>query len=270
MNTSTETYDFEPGTTPLLISVPHGGTGIPADVRAQMTDAADTVPDTDWHVPKLYDFAPALGIGLLSARLSRYVVDLNRNPDGAVLYAGADNTELVPTRRFDNAALYPPGGAPDAAEVARRREAYWQPYHARLIAELDVLRARHGYAILLDAHSIRSRVPRFFEGRLPDLNLGTADGTSCDASIQQAAWSVLADAPGFTALCNGRFKGGAITRRYGQPANHIHALQLEIAQACYMDEEPPFPWDAAKARPLMVVLQRLTERLRSFVPKEQG
>lgn len=257
MKIETETFHLTPGTTPLLISVPHGGTGIPAHIRAQMTDAADGVPDTDWHVLKLYDFAPAMGAGLLVATQSRYVVDLNRNPDGAVLYAGADNTELVPTRRFDNAELYPEGDRPDAAEIARRRERYWQPYHDRLAAELETIRARHGHAILLDAHSIKSEVPRFFEGRLPDLNLGTADGTSCAPHIEAAAWAVLANAPGFTAIRNGRFKGGTITRRYGQPANHIHALQLEIAQACYMDEEPPFPWSGARAAMLKEVLQVL-------------
>jgi N-formylglutamate amidohydrolase len=261
MSASTETYDFEPGTTPLLISVPHGGTGIPADIRAQMTDAADAVPDTDWHVPKLYDFASALGVGLLAATQSRYVVDLNRNPDGAVLYQGADNTELVPTRRFDNAALYPPGGAPDTAEIERRRKAYWQPYHTKLAQELEAIHQRHGHALLLDAHSICSTVPRFFEGRLPDLNLGTADGASCAPALQAQAWAVLAAAPGFSAVCNGRFKGGAITRRYGHPAQGVHALQLEIAQACYMNEAPPFAWNRARASALVEVLHRLIRAL---------
>jgi N-formylglutamate amidohydrolase len=263
---SEPTYDWLAGSTPLLISVPHGGTVIPADIRAQMTDAADSVPDTDWHVPKLYDFAPALGVGLLTATHSRYVIDLNRNPDGAVLYAGADNTELVPTRRFDYVDLYPPGKAPDAAEIARRREAYWQPYHDKLVQELEVIRARHGYAVLLDAHSICSRVPRFFDGRLPDLNLGTADGTSCAAFFQFQAWTVLSAAAGFSAICNGRFKGGAITRRYGQPATGVHALQLEIAQSCYMDERPPFPWSHSFAAPLIGVLQRLIDALLILQP----
>lgn len=255
-----------PGDSPLLISVPHAGTYLPPELREDMTTAAQGVPDTDWHIPLLYQFALARGAGLLVATHSRYVVDLNRNPDGAALYPGADNTELCPTSRFDSTPLYRPGRAPDAAAITRRREQYWQPFHETLAAELARLKARHGYALLLDAHSIRSRVPRFFGGRLPDLNLGTADGSSCAPSLQQAAESVLLQAPGFTAVSNGRFKGGTITRRYGQPGQGVQALQLEIAQACYMDEDPPWVWNPRQAQPLMQVLERLVEALLRWGP----
>jgi N-formylglutamate amidohydrolase len=255
------TYTFTPGSTPLLVSLPHGGTFIPPDLRARYTPQALTVPDTDWHVPLLYEFATKRGVGLLAATHSRYVIDLNRNPDGAVLYAGADNTELCPTRSFEQQPLYHPGQEPDAAEVERRREQYWQPYHHQIAAELARLKQQHGYAILLDGHSIRAEVPRFFEGRLPDLNLGTADGSSCAPAVQQAAEQVLADAQGFSFISNGRFKGGTITRRYGQPAQGIHALQLEMVQACYMDEAAPYAWQPSKAAALMAVLEKLVSAL---------
>ena len=219
------------------------------------------MPDTDWHVPRLYAFAPEAGAGLIAATHSRYVIDLNRNADGAALYAGADNTELCPTRSFAQAPLYREGQAPDADEIARRRQQYWQPYHDRLAAELERLRAQHGYALLLDGHSIRSQVPRFFEGRLPDLNLGTADGTSCAAAVQAAAAEVLAHAEGFSAIVNGRFKGGTITRRYGQPVQGVHALQLEMAQSCYLDEAAPEVWPPQRAAALIAVLRRLVGAL---------
>ena len=262
-------YAFMPGSTPLLISVPHAGTYIPPDLRGAYTAEALALADTDWHVPLLYQFALARGAGLLAATHSRYVIDLNRNPDGAVLYAGADNTELCPTRSFALAPLYIEGSVPDAAEIAARRVQYWQPYHDQLAAELEVIRQRHGYAILLDGHSIRAQVPRFFDGRLPDLNLGTADGSSCALPVQQAAESVLAEADGFSFVANGRFKGGTITRRYGQPQRGLHALQLEIAQACYMDEAPPYRWQPEWAAALIAVLSRLVDTLLALPESDQ-
>ena len=253
--------DLARGDSPLVVDIPHAGTYVPPDVAARLTPAALAVPDTDWHVGKLFAFARDAGVTLVIATHSRYVVDLNRDPAGVALYAGADNTELCPTRTFANEAIYVEGGAPDAAEIAARRAAYFDPYHALLAAEVERVRARHGHAVLLDGHSIRSTVPRFFAGRLPDLNLGTADGASCAPAAQAAAGVVLAGAGAFTSVVNGRFKGGYVTRRYGQPARGVHALQLEIAQACYMDEAPPYPWDAVRASALVAVLERLVAAL---------
>ena len=258
---------IERGESPLVIDVPHAGTRVPPAILARLTPAARAVPDTDWHVEKLFTRARAAGATLVVATHSRYVVDLNRDPSGAALYPGADNTELCPTRTFADEPIYVPGGAPDAAEVAARRSEYFDPYHQRLAAETERVRVRHGYAILLDGHSIRSRVARFFAGRLPDLNLGTADGASCAPSVQQAAALVLAGATEFSCVVNGRFKGGYITRHYGSPAQGVHALQLEIAQSCYMDEAPPYPWDAARAGALTAVLERLVDALRGWVPR---
>jgi N-formylglutamate deformylase len=253
--------DLVRGETPLVVDVPHAGTHVPPDIDARLTPAARSVPDTDWHVEKLVAFVRDVGATLLIATHSRYVVDLNRDPSGAALYPGADNTELCPTRTFADEAIYVDGGAIGGADVAARREGYFDPYHAMLAAEIDRVRARHGYVILVDCHSIRSVVPRFFAGRLPDLNLGTADGASCAPGVQAAADVVLAGAGAFTSVVNGRFKGGYVTRHYGQPARGVHALQLEMAQACYMDEAPPYRWDAARAAPLVALLERLVGAL---------
>ncbi|MEO8302942.1 MAG: N-formylglutamate deformylase [Betaproteobacteria bacterium] len=249
------------GNAPLVVDIPHAGTHVPPDIARRLTPVARTVPDTDWHVEKLFAFAGDAGASMLVATHSRIAVDLNRDPTGAALYPGADNTELCPTRTFANDAVYADGRGPDADEIAARKDNYYYPYHAMLEAELARVRARHGYAILLDGHSIRSEVPRFFAGRLPDLNLGTADGASCALSVQAVADAVLAGATGFTSVVNGRFRGGYVTRHYGDPMRGVHALQLEIAQVCYMDEAPPFPWDESRAAPLVGVLRLLVEAL---------
>jgi len=262
MNHNEKLYTWVPGSSSLLINVPHAGTYIPPELRQTLTPIAQTTPDTDWHVHLLYAFALELGAGLMVATHSRYVVDLNRDPGDAALYAGADNTELCPTRSFANEALYLPGAVPSAEQIAQRRARYWLPYHAALASSLKQIKAAHGHAILLDAHSIRSQVPRFFAGRLPDLNLGSADGASCDPAVQAAAMQVLDSARGFSAVCNGRFKGGYITRHYGRPAEQVHALQLEIAQSCYMDEAAPYPWEPQRAQALVIVLKRLLQVLR--------
>jgi N-formylglutamate amidohydrolase len=256
-------FTLVPGSTPLLINVPHAGTYVPPELREGMTAVAQTVPDTDWHVHLLYQFALELGAGLMVATHSRYVVDLNRDPGDAVLYPGADNTELCPTRSFASEDLYLAGHKPDAQQIAQRRELYWAPYHQTLAATLAQIKARHGQAILLDGHSIRSQVPRFFAGQLPDLNLGTADGTSCGAALQSTAMRVLQSADGFSSICNGRFKGGYITRHYGRPGEGVQALQLEMAQSCYMDESAPYAWEPQRAKALIALLRRLLESLLS-------
>ena len=254
------------GDSPLVIDVPHAGTHVPDALRSRLSAIAQTVPDTDWHVEKLYAFAAAEGATLFCATHSRYVVDLNRDPSGAALYAGADNTELCPTRTFGGEAIYVSGSVPTQAEVADRIAESFTPYHAALEAEIARTRDRHGFAIVLDGHSIRGVVPRFFEGRLPDLNLGTASGTSCAPELEARAARVLAEAQAFTHIVNGRFKGGWITRHYGRPQEGVHTLQLEIAQDCYMDEAPPFRWDPGRAERLGHVLRRLVQALTSFRP----
>jgi N-formylglutamate amidohydrolase len=262
-----ELFTLQRGNAPLVIDVPHAGTHLPAELCARLTPQALAVPDTDWHVENLYAFAAEVEATLICATHSRYVVDLNRDPSGAVLYAGADNTELCPMRTFANAPVYLDGGEPTAADIAQRIATCFDPYHATLAAEIERVRALHGHAVVLDGHSIRSEVPRFFAGRLPDLNLGTADGTSCDDALAGRAAAVLAAAPGMTHVVNGRFKGGWITRHYGRPQAGVHALQLELGERCYMDQDPPFAWDPARAAPLLAVLRRLVQSLVAWRPR---
>ena len=260
-------YDLHRGDSALVVDVPHAGTHVPPAI-AEAMDAGDAaaLPDTDWHVEKLYAFAREAGATVMVATHSRYVVDLNRDPSGVALYAGADNTELVPARTFDDVPIWRDGRAPDDSAVEARKREYFTPYHDALAGEIARVKARHGHAVVLDAHSIRSHVPRFFAGRLPDLNLGTADGASADGSLARLSAGVLASDRRFTTVVDGRFKGGWITRRYGRPDDGTHALQLEIAQSAYMDESPPWPWDAARAAPLGALLKRLVAALSAWRP----
>lgn len=251
-----DTYTLHRGTAPLLISLPHDGTAVPDDIAARLTDSARRVPDTDWHVSRLYDFARALGASMIVPKYSRYVIDLNRPPDDMSLYPGQNTTGLCPHVQFSGQPVYCDGQDPDEAEVAERVERYWRPYHRALAGELQRIHAQHGRAGLWEGHSIKGVVPFLFDGRLPDLNLGTAGGTSCSTSLQSRLESVLESQDRHDFVVNGRFKGGYITRQYGDPAQNIQAVQLEISQRIYMDEES-FEWDAGKAAQTQVVLQEL-------------
>lgn len=254
-----EPFRFRAGTSPLLVSMPHVGKYLPPELAARMTDAARALPDTDWHVDRLYDFLDALGASVLTATHSRYVVDLNRPPDGANLYPGQDTTGLVPLDTFAREPIYRAGAAPNEREIDERLERYWRPYHARLQHELARLRDAHGYALLWDAHSIASEVPRFFAGRLPDLNLGTANGKSCGAPVERAVADAAQEAERYRSILNGRFTGGHITRTYGDPAQNIHAIQLELSQRTYMSEATPYEFRDDLASVLRPILRRLLE-----------
>ena len=200
-----------------------------------MTATGRDIPDTDWHVAKLYEFARELDASILVANYSRYVVDLNRPPDDAPLYAGQISTGICPNMSFAGEYLYEDMGVVAAQDVRERVDAYWLPYHSLIESTLTALRDQYGYAILWDAHSIPSLVPRLFDGELPVLNIGTNDGDSCLAGIAEQVF-VIATSSDYSAVMNGRFKGGHITRHYGDPQKNVHAIQLEIAQRAYMDE----------------------------------
>ncbi|MDB5779906.1 MAG: hutG [Polaromonas sp.] len=263
-NTTEPPFRLRQGTRPLLISMPHVGTHVPPALAARFTPDARQVHDTDWHLERLYDFADAMGASVLVATHSRYVVDLNRPPDNQNLYPGQDTTGLCPVDTFDKTAVYADGDVPNEAEIIARRDAIWQPYHQQLQAELSRLKAAHGTVVLWDAHSIRSVLPRFFEGRLPDLNLGTANGASCDPELAHALLDIGEAASTYQAVLNGRFKGGHITRQYGRPADGVHAVQLEMTQCAYMQESMPFDYLPEQASRVQPYLQAMLEAALNF------
>ncbi|MBF6023761.1 N-formylglutamate deformylase [Lysobacter niastensis] len=247
------------GTAPLLISLPHNGSLIPDELAARMTPSARRAPDTDWHVSRLYDFARGLGASILVPSHSRYVIDLNRPPDDTSLYPGQNTTGLCPAVEFTGEPVYLEGQEPSSDEIAARVERYWRPYHDALRGEIERLHAQHGRLVLWEGHSIRgSDLPFLFPGRLPDLNLGTATGTSCSPQLQARLEAALAAQSRYDWVANGRFKGGHITRHYGDPARGIDAVQLEISQRIYMDEAS-FAYDEAKAGDAQAVIRSLLE-----------
>ena len=254
------------GTRPLLVSVPHAGTAIPPAIAAMLVPRALATEDADWHLDRLYAFATELGASFIVPRHARYVVDLNRPPEDAPMYPGQNNTELVPTRFFTGEPLYRDGCAPDGPEMERRVSTYWRPYHAALQAELECLKRTHGHVVLFDGHSIQAELPWLFDGRLPDLNLGTANGSSCAPALRDALAAVLAAHPSHSHVVDGRFKGGYITRHYGQPARGVHAVQMEMCWHCYMQTDPPYAYDTACAARVQPVLRVLAQTMLDFSP----
>ena len=250
-------FRLRQGTAPLLVSFPHVGTHVPAAIADRLTPAARAVPDTDWEVDRLYDFAAGLGASTLVATHSRYVVDVNRPANDASLYPGQAVTGLVPMTDFAGTPLYLDSAAPDAAEIAQRIDTFWRPYHHSLASELDRLKVRHGRVLLWEAHSIRAEVPMLFDGALPDLNLGTNDGASCRPGLGEALLEVASASP-YSAVLNGRFKGGYITRHYGRPQDGVDVVQLELVQRIYMDDAER-TFDEARANKLRSVLRKLIE-----------
>jgi len=262
MNSS---YTLTTGNIGVLISMPHNGQLIPTNIADTMTSTAKNVPDTDWYMDKLYDFASAMGAYIISPKYSRYVIDLNRASNGKVLYANANNTELCPTTAFDLSPLYLESKQPTEQEISERIRHYWQPYHQELASTLTHLKQKYHKVVLLDAHSILSTVPRFFEGKLPDFNFGNADGVSCDAELMRRI--ALLDLSPYTSISNGRFKGGYITRAYGTPEENIHAIQLELSQYTYMDE-PSDHYNEQKAAQVKVKLKEILQCLIDFAQEK--
>jgi N-formylglutamate deformylase len=259
------TYTLHPGSTPLLISMPHVGTQIPPDLAPHYTPRALLAEDTDWHLDRLYAFAKDMGASLIVPLYSRYVIDLNRSGDNTPLYPGQNNTELCPTRHFSGEPIYREGHAPNVAEIQRRVTTYWQPYHDSLHSQLQKLKASHGHAVLLDAHSIKSTLPWLFEGELPHLNLGTVSGQSCAPGLRHALTHSLQQHPEFSHVVDGRFKGGHITRHFGQPQQGVHAVQLEMSWRTYMQEEPAV-WDDTRAAKATPMLRALVQTLLAWRP----
>lgn len=262
----TEVFDLTRGRSPLIISMPHSGEEL-GPFAGNMTADALKIADTDWHLPRLYDFLKDMDVTVLHAHYSRYVVDLNRDPSGKSLYPGQNVTGLCPTTTFDEKPVYLPGRAPSEANMQARVNTYWRPYHNALQAEIERVRHKHGFALLWDAHSIRSEVPRFFSGKLPDFNLGTNEGLTCDPGLSDQVYGVACRAEAYSSVLNGRFKGGYITRRYGKPNLGVHAIQLELSQSTYMDERFPFSYNTKVAEKVAPVIAEMLDVMTKWNPE---
>ena len=259
-------FNLQRGGSPLLISLPHVGTQIPPHLQARYTARALQVEDTDWFLDRLYAFAAEMGATLIVPTHSRYFIDLNRPSENTPMYAGQNNTELCPTRHFTGEPIYRPGQAPIDAEIQARVASHWRPYHDALQAELARLHSAHGHAVLFDAHSIKSELPWLFDGALPHMNLGTAGGNSCQPALRDALAGVLAAQADFSHVVDGRFKGGHITRHFGQPGQGFHAVQLEMCWRAYMDESGPFRWHAERAARVTPLLRGLVRVMLDWRP----
>ncbi|MFN4098767.1 MAG: N-formylglutamate deformylase [Pararhodobacter sp.] len=253
------------GASPLVLAIPHAGTFVPDYVRDALNDLGRGLADTDWHIDRLYDgLAP--GATIIAARFHRYVIDANRDPGGHSLYPGQNTTGLVPLTDFDGAPLW--RVPPTEADIEARRRDWHAPYHAALEAELARVRAIHGYAILFDCHSIRSKIPFLFDGRLPDMNIGTNRGATCAPELEAITRDHCAAATGYTHVLNGRFLGGWTTRHYGRPVEGLHAIQMELAQTTYMQESPPWDWVDDRAASMRAVLGPMLAELAAWRPGE--
>lgn len=258
--------DISQGDGPLVLGLPHAGTDVPPEYLSRLNETGRGLADTDWHIDRLYAGLVA-DVTTVRMPVHRYVIDVNRDPSGTSLYPGQNTTGLCPLTDFDGRAIYLPGAEPDDAEIEVRRAAYHAPYHAALSAELERVRAQHGFAVLYDCHSIRSRIPFLFDGTLPDFNIGTNSGATCAPGIEAATLRLCEAAPGYTTVLNGRFKGGWTTRQYGRPDAGVHAIQMELAQSTYMTEAPPWDYDLARAEKLRTHLQDILETLSDWRPE---
>ncbi len=225
---------FHHRNSPILFSIPHDGGSIPDNIAVNMHEFALKSPDRDFFVSQLFSFAKDFDISLLKTNISRYVIDMNRPNNDSSLYPGKSTTELCPTTSFDQRELYKK--TPSTIEIRSRIDNYWSPYHQIIEDKLEVLKQQHGFAILIDCHSIKSQVPRFFDGQLADINIGTNSGKSCSNEYANKLKNVLTNQNKYTHVFNGRFKGGYITRHYGNPKENIHTIQIELSQINYMDE----------------------------------
>lgn len=260
-----EIFQLQQGSVPVLISMPHNGEMLLPEMNETTTAAGKKVADTDWYLDKLYQFAQQLGAYIITPHFSRYVIDLNRDSSGANLYPGANSTELCPTTTFECEPIYLEGKQPSSSEIDARIENYWRPYHQALADTLSEIKAKFGRAVLLEAHSIRSEVPRFFDGVLPDFNFGTNDGESCDNTLLDSVMAL--DFSPYSKIANGRFKGGYITRHFGQPTQGINAIQLELSQRTYMDEGEML-YNSAKAEQVQEKLQEMVKQIIQYAQGE--
>jgi len=244
------------GNSPIILTQPHGGTYIPTNILHQYNDIGLSMSDTDWHINRLYD-GLLERVSTVQALFSRYIIDPNRNPSGEFLYPGQNTTELCPTIDFSGQPIYRDGMQPDAEEVAKRLKKFHSVYHFAISEQIQRISQKYGFALLFDCHSIKSNLPYLFAGELPDINLGTNDGRTCDPKIEKVAVEFHSKISGYKFVLNGRFKGGWTTRHYGDPKNGIHTMQLELAKKTYMEEFSPWNYDHIRAKKIRNHLKKL-------------
>ncbi len=257
----TAVLEIHQGTSPVILGFPHTGTDVPPAISDRLNDNGRLLADTDWYIHDLYDGLLA-DATMVRATFHRYVIDANRDPSGLSLYPGQNTTGLIPETDFDGKAIWKDGAEPTEADIAERLRDFHVPYHAALSAEIERVKSIHGVAVLYDCHSIRSHIPFLFDGKLPDFNIGTDMGRTCDPAIEQAVVTVTSSAEGYDSILNGRFKGGWTTRHYGRPETGVHAIQMELAQSTHLTTEtPPFAYDEGKAEKLRVHLKSILSRI---------
>ena len=256
-----KTFKYVQGNLPILVSMPHSGTLLPAEMVKDMTESALERVDTDWHLDRLYQFAAKRGCSVINPVYSRYVIDLNRADSNQSLYPGSDTTELCPTTQFNRQPIYREGRQPTREQISARINTYWRPFHQQLKDALTTMRQQYGSALLFEAHSIKSVVPRFFDGQLADFNFGSYDKKSCSTQLSELIDCWMPN--GYSKVVNGRFQGGYITRHYGKPEESIDTLQLELSQATYLDEDK-LSYDENKATKVIIELDKLFEDLQSY------
>lgn len=224
---------------PFILSVPHCGTSFPDELTSHYIPEKMQAPDdTDWFVHELYNFASELGITIVHARYSRWVIDLNRDPESAPLYNdGRIITGLTPNTDFFGDPIYvSEAHEPDMVEVKRRLYTYYWPYYEQVQQLLDARKEQFGKVLLWDAHSIRHFVPTIREDVFPDMILGNNDETTAHPAIIETALNTLRSGS-YGVNHNTPFRGGHITRYFGKPENNVHALQLEMNKILYMDDK---------------------------------
>jgi len=259
-------FEVTPGDSAIILGQPHGGTDVPDEIFRRLNMRGQELADTDWHIDRLYaGLLP--GATIVRSHIHRYVIDANRDPGGVTLYPGQNTTGLCPTTDFDGRPIWRAGQEPSQDEIMARRELYHAPYHAALAEQIDRVKARHGFAIVYDCHSIRSHIPFLFDGTLPVFNIGTNDAKTCDPLIEKITAEICALAPAYDYVLNGRFKGGWTTRHYASPESGVHTIQMEVSQRAYMNEAMPrdyLPGRAKSVRPVLAaILENLDELARS-------
>jgi formiminoglutamase len=255
--------DISIGDSPIILAQPHGGIEIPQHILSRLNPKGRAMEDTDWHITRLYD-GLIDNITVVSTPIHRYVIDANRDPSDESLYPGQNTTSLCPTTTFDGDLIYLAGEEPSEDEIRNRQQQFHQPYHDSLREQFERVHQKHGYAILYDCHSIRSHVPYLFDGKLPDFNIGTNSGQSCNSQIESIVENVCARQSKYSYVVNGRFKGGWTTRHYGNPQSGYHSIQMELAQCNYMHEKAPWSYDAKKAEKLRVPLRDILQAILKF------